>query len=155
MLPASWGTGIIEGRRVSLLKPLAFMNRSGEAVSEILGYFGISAAQMLVIHDDLDLPFGRVRLVQRGGAGGHRGVTSIIEHLGHQDFPRMKLGIGRPEHGEPIEAYVLDSPYKEQEQSFERMIDQAVEAAQMVLSSGLVAAMNRFNRREPQAEDFF
>jgi len=147
---AGWGTGIIEGRKIFIVKPLTFMNRSGEVVVEVLKYFGIAANQMLVIHDDLDLPVGRIRLVPKGGAGGHRGVSSIIQHLGHQDFPRLKLGIGRPAHGETVESYVLRPPYPEETSVFEDMVERGFEAVQTVLSTGLVPAMNRFNRQEPQ-----
>jgi peptidyl-tRNA hydrolase, PTH1 family len=104
---ASWGAGLAEGRKVLFVKPLTYMNRSGEAVGEILKYFDISAGQVLVVHDDLDLPFARIRIAGRGGAGGHRGIQSIIDHLGTNDFPRLKMGIGRPKHGEPIESFVL------------------------------------------------
>ena len=147
---ASWGTGIVEGRRIFVFKPLTFMNRSGEVVAEVLKYFGIAANQMLVIHDDLDLPVGRIRLVAKGGAGGHRGVSSIIQHLGHNDFPRLKLGIGRPAHAEPVESYVLRPPYVEETPAFDDMVERGFEAVRTVLSTGLVAAMNRFNRQEPR-----
>lgn len=146
---ASWGTGMLAGKKVSLVKPLAFMNRSGEPVGEILRYFGMGAEQMMVIHDDLDLPCNRIRLVRRGGAGGHRGVQSLIQHLGGQDFPRLKLGIGRPLHGEPVEAYVLRTPYPEQQRGFAEMIERATQATQEVVSNGLAVAMDRFNRCEP------
>jgi len=126
------------------------MNRSGEVVAEVMKYFGISVDQILVIHDDLDLPLGRIRLVPRGGAGGHRGVASIIQHLGHQDFSRMKLGIGRPVRGEAVESYVLQLPYAEEARTFQEMVVRGVEAVQTVLSTGLEAAMNRFNRHELQ-----
>ncbi len=146
--PAIWGACLISRQKVLLLKPLTYMNRSGEAVSQMLRYFKILPKQMLVIHDDLDLALGRIRLAQRGGAGGHRGVTSIMEHLGDQDFARLKLGIGRPLHEETVEAYVLHPPYPEQGGAFEEMIKRGAEAAQMVLESGLVRAMNLFNRND-------
>jgi peptidyl-tRNA hydrolase, PTH1 family len=153
---ARWGTCSISRQKVFLLKPLTFMNRSGEALTQMLRYFKILPKQMLVIHDDLDLPLGRIRLALRGGAGGHRGVTSIIEHLGTQDFARLKLGIGRPLHDESVEAYVLRSPYPDQEGAFEQMIVRGVEAAETVLLSGLVKAMNIFNKsdtgREPPSQ---
>lgn len=147
---ASWGSGALAGRKISLVQPLAFMNRSGEPVGEILRYFAIGAEQMLVVHDDLDLPCGRLRLVRGGGAGGHRGVLSLIQHLGGRDFPRLKMGIGRPVHGEAVESYVLRAPYPEQQREFAEMIERAAEATQEVLRSGLAAAMDKFNRREPQ-----
>jgi peptidyl-tRNA hydrolase, PTH1 family len=150
--PASWGTCMIERRKVLLLKPLTYMNRSGEAVSQMLRYFKILPKQMLVIHDDLDLSLGRIRLAQRGGAGGHRGVTSIMENLGDQDFARLKLGIGRPLHDETVEAYVLHSPYPQQEGAFEEMVKRGEEAAHRVLLSGMVSAMNVFNRNDVSIE---
>ena len=143
---ASWGTGEIDGRKVLLIKPLTFMNLSGEAVVGMLKYFGKAADEMLVIHDDLDLPAGHIRLVRRGGAGGHRGVASLIQHLGHQDFPRLKLGIGRPIHGEPVEAYVLQPPYREESQIFDEMVALGVEVSRSVLAAGIEDSMNRFNR---------
>jgi len=145
---AVWGSGLAEGTKVLFVKPLTFMNRSGEAVGDILGYFGISPRQALVVHDDLDLPFSRMRIARKGGAGGHRGIQSIIDHLGTQDFPRIKLGIGRPRHGEPVEAFVLQPAYSGERQEFEAMIARAEEAARAVLSTGLSAAMNDFNRAE-------
>lgn len=147
---ASWGVGTIEGRKVWVVKPLTYMNRSGEVVVEMLDYFDISAEQMLVVHDDLDLPCGRIRVAPKGGAGGHRGVASIIQHLGHQDFPRLKLGIGRPQHGEAIESYVLQAPYPDEAATFAHMVGRGFEALQMILSAGLTAAMNQFNRHEQQ-----
>ena len=148
--PASWGSALIEGHKVVLFKPTTYMNRSGEAVGEMVRYFGIPVTQMLVIHDDLDLLCGRIRIARGGGAGGHRGIVSLIQHLGRQDFPRLKLGIGRPLHREPVETYVLKSPYPEEEQVFEEMISRGTEAARVVLASGLTAAMNRFNQRDPK-----
>lgn len=150
---ASWGMGTIEGQRVLLFKPLTFMNRSGEAVKEMLGYFGISARQTLVVHDDLDLPCGRIKLARRGGAGGHRGVLSIIEHVKSRDFPRLKLGIGRPLQGETVEAYVLQIPYPQQAEVFQKMISRGVKGVQAVLVSDLEEVMSRFNRRSPRVED--
>lgn len=129
------------------------MNRSGEAVREMLGYFGISAKQMLVIHDDLDLSCGRVKVARRGGAGGHRGVLSIIEYVKSQDFPRLKMGIGRPAYGEPIETYVLQAPYPQEAVMFEEMIVRGEQAAQAVLYSDLEEVMSRFNRRDPRTEE--
>jgi len=145
---AVWGSGLAEGNKVLFVKPQTFMNRSGEAVGEILSYFGISPRQALVVHDDLDLPFSRIRIARGGGAGGHRGIQSIIDHLGTKDFPRIKLGIGRPRYGEPVEAFVLQPAYSGERQGFEEMITRAEEAACAVLSVCLSAAMNDFNRTE-------
>jgi PTH1 family peptidyl-tRNA hydrolase len=144
---ASWGLAMAEGRKVLFAKPLTFMNRSGEAVSEIIKYFGIPAGRMLVIHDDLDLPFARIRIAPKGGSGGHKGVQSIIDHVG-PDFSRLKMGVGRPGHREPVEVFVLQPPYPEDREEFEKMTAQAEKAARAVLSSGLSEAMNEFNRRD-------
>jgi PTH1 family peptidyl-tRNA hydrolase len=149
---ASWGTGAAEGHKVLFAKPLTYMNRSGEAVGEIISYFDIPTGQVLVIHDDLDLGFARIRIARRGGAGGHRGIQSLIDHLGTSDFSRIKLGIGRPKHGEPVESFVLQPPYSEDREAYEKMYAQAEEAARMVLSTCLASAMNDFNRRETAAE---
>ncbi len=142
---ARWGVGEIAGKKIALYEPLAFMNRSGEPVGQFMRYFGVPSDQMLVVHDDLDLPCGRIRLVRGGGAGGHRGILSIIEHLGHQDFARLKLGIGRPIHGEAVEAFVLNGPYPAERSVFENMIQLGLDIVEGVLDWGLDAAMNRFN----------
>ena len=145
---ASWGFATAEGRKILFAKPLTFMNRSGEAVGEIIKYFGIPPDRMLVIHDDLDLPFARIRIAQRGGSGGHKGIQSIIDHVGGSDFPRLKMGIGRPKHDEPVETFVLQPPYPEDRQDFEKMTAQAEKAARAILASCLSDAMNEYNRRE-------
>lgn len=145
---ASWGFAMAEGRKVLFAKPLTYMNRSGEAVGELIKYFGIPPAKMMVVHDDLDLPFARIRIAQRGGSGGHKGVQSIIEQVGASDFPRLKMGVGRPKHGEPVESFVLLPPYPEDRDDFEKMIVQAEEAARAVLAGCLSDAMNTFNRRD-------
>jgi len=145
---ASWGFANAEGRKILFAKPLTFMNRSGEAVGDILKYFGIPPDRMLVIHDDLDLPFARIRIAQRGGSGGHKGVQSIIDHVGTSDFPRLKMGIGRPKHGEAVETFVLQPPYPEDRQEFEKMAEQAEAAARAILATCLADAMNKFNRRD-------
>lgn len=149
---ALWGVAGIEGHNVLLFKPQTFMNLSGEAIVEMLRHFEFSSRQVLVVHDDLDLPCGRIRLVRKGGAGGHRGVSSLIQHLEQNDFPRLKLGIGRPLHGEPIESFVLHPPYPEDEKIFQRMVELGAEAVRTVLRSGLGDAMNRCNRREPTSD---
>jgi len=147
---ASWGSGAAEGRKILFAKPLTYMNRSGEAVGEIISYFDIPCEQVLVIHDDLDLPFARIRIARKGGAGGHRGIQSIIDQLGSINFPRIKIGIGRPKHGEPIESFVLQPPYSEDREQFEKMYTQAEEGARAVLSTCLATAMNDFNKREDE-----
>lgn len=144
-----WGQGNIAGHEVYLLKPLGYMNRSGEAVREFLAERDLFAARILVIHDDLDLAPGRLKVMRRGGAGGHRGVASIIAHLDHQDFARIKLGIGRPKHQETVEAFVLDDPYPEEVETWLSSVEAGVEAALLIMDRGVTAAMNHFNAQKP------
>lgn len=146
---ASWGIGAFGGEKIILVKPLTFMNRSGEAVGAILKYFGIPPGAMLVVHDDLDLPCGRIKVARGGGAGGHKGILSIFAAVGSQDFPRVKLGVGRPMHGEPVESFVLASPYQQETKAFEEMLAGGADAVEEVLRSGVEAAANRFNRKSP------
>jgi peptidyl-tRNA hydrolase, PTH1 family len=150
---ARWGVGETSGSKTTLFQPLTFMNRSGEPVGQYARYFSISPEEILVVHDDLDLPCGRIRLVRGGGAGGHRGILSIMEHLGHASFARLKLGIGRPAHGEPVESYVLNAPYAHERDEFQSMIERGVEAVETALAMGLDVAMNRFNAASIQTRN--
>lgn len=145
---AQWAEALVESRKVLFIKPTTYMNRSGEAVYAMLRYFRIPHTRMLVIHDDLDMPLGRVKIVRKGGAGGHRGVASIIERVGDGAFARLKLGIGRPRHGESIEAFVLSPPHDDERDRFEGMVSHGAEAARAVLERGLDAAMNLYNARD-------
>ncbi len=131
--------------RIILLKPLTFMNRSGEAVAKVMNFFKIPLDNLLVIHDDLDMAFGRIKLVRSGGAGGHNGIRSIIASLGSRDFARLKIGIGRPDGPVPVDRYVLSRFSSSESQLMEKVIDAAADAAECVLESGLQEAMNRFN----------
>lgn len=143
----AWAEASVAGSRLLLIKPLTYMNRSGPALAESMQRFGVGSSQVLIVHDDLDLRLGRLRLVARGGAGGHRGVRSIIEALGESDLARLKVGIGRPQAGEPIEQFVLEPPYAEHADLFRAAVKRAADAAQAVLLRGLPAAMNQYNRR--------
>jgi PTH1 family peptidyl-tRNA hydrolase len=135
----------VAGAPVALVQPLTFMNLSGQAVRPLLRRFNLTAADLLVVHDDLDLPFGAIRLRAEGSAGGHRGVQSIIDELGTREFTRLRIGIGRPPEGEEAVAYVLGLIAWDLRQQWDGVLDQAVAAAQAWVSLGLEAAMNRFN----------
>ncbi|HID65408.1 MAG TPA: aminoacyl-tRNA hydrolase, partial [Aquificaceae bacterium] len=100
----------IGGKEVFLAKPLTYMNNSGAAVYNLLEEYGLSPEQMIVIYDDLDLPLGTIRLRLKGSSGGHKGVESIIKYIGTQNFPRLRIGIGRPKKKEDVVKYVL-SPF--------------------------------------------
>lgn len=121
------GNGSLYGRRVFLAKPWTYMNRSGTAVRGLLREWGLGPADLLVVHDDLDIPFGRVRVKRRGGDAGHRGIRSVIEALGTGDFTRLRVGIGRGgERGREAD-YVLGPFTPEEERELKGMIDTAVD----------------------------
>jgi PTH1 family peptidyl-tRNA hydrolase len=146
-----YGEGEAAGLRAGLLLPQTFMNASGEAVAAaILGHPELDVSQDLVIvYDDLDLPLGRMRLRASGGAGGHRGIASIIDALGHRDFARLRFGIGRPPSGIEVIDYVL-SPFSEGEQiARAEQVDRAVDALEAILEEGMAPAMDRFNAEPP------
>lgn len=134
-----------EDKKVILQCPLTFMNLSGEAVRIYKEYYRIPYENLMVIHDDLDLQVGRLKIARDGGSGGHKGVLSIIEALGSKDFPRLRIGIGRPKYGESIEEYVLSPFYKEEMEIIERVISLAVEGCKLFIAKGIDYAMNKIN----------
>jgi len=145
---SSWG--IVKKIRwndlyLTSLRPLTYMNKSGEAVSKIMSLEKLKPEEILVIHDDLDLALGRLKIVKKGSAGGHRGVQSIIDSIGTRDFPRLKIGIGRPLRGEDVVDYVLSPPYSEERTLFRAVLDHAVRAVEMICRDGIDKAMNVFN----------
>ncbi len=138
--------GRIAGQPVLLAKPQTFMNRSGQAVSRLSRMHDIPAECILVVYDDLDLPLGRLRLRPEGGSGGHRGMRSIIESLGTQAFPRLRVGIDRPRGRMDPSDYVLEAFDKDQQPLAAQAVAQAVTAVECWLAEGIVTAMDRFNR---------
>ncbi|MBC7235047.1 MAG: aminoacyl-tRNA hydrolase [Chloroflexi bacterium] len=137
----------IDGHRVVLAKPQTFMNDSGQAVAPLSRWFKIPAERILVIYDDLDLPLARLRLRPGGSSGGHRGVQSIIEALGTQNFPRLRVGIGRPAYGDPID-YVLNDFDREQEPIVRQVYPYVEEIVRCYLNQGIHEAMNQYNGRD-------
>ena len=150
---AAIGEGSIRGTPVLLAKPRTFMNRSGQAVAALLRSFKVQRSRVLVVCDDLDLPIGALRLKAGGGAGGQKGIASIIAAIGGQDFPRLRIGIGRPTvNGEPtwdpdaVAVYVLSDPTPQEAEALQATVAQAAEAVETLLREGLEPAMNRYNR---------
>ncbi len=135
----------LEGISIMLLKPLTYMNRSGEAVASVFNSYKIPLERLLVIHDDLELPLGRLKFVRGGGAGGHNGIRSIIDSIGSRRFPRLKIGIGRPSGPVPIDKYVLSSFYQGEIQTVDKVVDFAVNALIYFTKNGIDSAMNEFN----------
>ena len=136
--------GELAGQRVILLKPLTYMNQSGKAVKPAVRRYDISLAHVLVVYDDLDLPLGDIRLRERGGAAGHKGMESVIASLGTQEIARLRIGIGRP-NGEAPEEYVLKDFSLRESIIMEEAHDRAIAALECVLREGIVEAMNRYN----------
>jgi len=148
-----FGRGVLRGAEgapldVALLEPQTFMNRSGAAVAEALRGLGIEdpAADLFVVLDDVDLPFGRLRVRASGGAGGHRGLGNVIETIGRSDFPRLRFGVGRPPSPLDTADWVLDTFSEEEAAQLGERIEAASEAVGAALLEGVTAAMNRFNR---------
>lgn len=138
--------GTVHGRQVLLAKPQTFMNLSGVSAAAMANYFKIAPAEELwVVHDDLDLPPGTMRIRVGGSAGGHRGVQSVIERLGHGEFVRFRLGIGRPEDPIPVENYVVEPFAKNESAAAEQLIKLAAAAIDTAVKDGLTKAMNLFN----------
>lgn len=143
---AGWvAEGRMAGRRVLLLKPATFMNRSGECVAAVMRYYRLSPEDLLVIHDDLDLELGRIQLRRAGGSGGHRGVQSVVDALGEGGFFRLRLGVGRPPAERDAADWVLESFSAGEAAIASAMIERGAQAAEGLLREGLTAAMNRFN----------
>jgi peptidyl-tRNA hydrolase, PTH1 family len=137
-------------RRVVLAKPQTFMNESGVAVSQLARWFKVPRERLLVIYDELDLPFGQIRLRGDGSAGGHNGMKSIIQHLHSQDFARLRIGIDRPQAGANV-PYVLSNFSNSEQRELPAILDRACEATLAWLREGVDTAMNEFNRRVDDA----
>ncbi|MGD9208188.1 MAG: aminoacyl-tRNA hydrolase [Syntrophobacterales bacterium] len=140
-----WAPGEIAGRKVLLAKPQTFMNRSGQAVAALMAYYKLAVQDLLVIHDDLDVDFGSIKIVRSGGSGGHRGIRSIHEILKENQYVRVKVGIGRPRFNEAVEDYVLSPWYEDQREQVVEMVDYTAEAATAIIADGLAKAMTVFN----------
>jgi PTH1 family peptidyl-tRNA hydrolase len=135
------------GSLIVLLCPLTFMNKSGESVGDCVHHYDLEMDRLLIIHDDLDLPLGKIKVVRNGGAGGHKGVLSIIAFLGSSAFSRVKIGIGRPSHGEAVADYVLDGFYDDERKLAKEVIRMAIAASELFVLEGVETAMNRINCR--------
>ena len=140
---AKIGIGEVDEKRVVLAKPRTFMNLSGQAVSRLMRQFNLPVEDLVVICDDMDLPLGRVRIRQRGGSAGHKGMESIIDSLGSQDFPRIRVGIGRPD-GDEV-SYVLSDFTADEKEVVREAVAEVADALFCILTEGIEAAMNRYN----------
>lgn len=144
------GDGRIGNERVLLVKPQTFMNLSGQSIRQAADFYQKTPEEIIVVHDDLDLPFGTVRIKVGGGDGGHKGIRSLMDHLGGA-FTRVRLGIGKPSFKDDTEHYVLQPFPKADLETLAEVVRKACEAVREILDSGVRPAMNRFNTRERKA----
>ena len=138
------GRGSIEGHKVILIEPLLYMNRSGPIVNAILKKFTVQFDNLIVIHDDLDMETGKLRIRKTGSSGGHKGVESIIQNIGAKDFIRVKIGIGR-EPGTLVEDYVLSKFTRQEISAIKETIEKTTDAVHAIIDEGVDKAMNTFN----------
>lgn len=142
------GKGYIGGQKVILAKPLTYMNLSGESVRELVDYYKIDEKkELLVISDDISLPPGQLRLRKKGSAGGHNGLKNIIAHLGHEEFMRLKMGVGEKPEGWDLVDHVLGHFSREDKKEMEKAVTEAADAVRMVFHDGIEAAMNHYNKK--------
>ena len=139
------GEARIGGEKIFLVKPQTYMNDSGKALRPMLSYYKIDASDLIVIHDDMDIPAGTVRIRSKGGSGGHNGIKSIISHIGTESFPRVRIGIGRPPAGSTVINHVL-APFSPEDAALVRdAISYLLPAVECIVTDGIDMAMNRYN----------
>ena len=143
-----YGRGAIEGHEVMLAKPMAFMNRSGWPVQKLAAYFKINSKDLMVVHDDIDLAFGRLQIKEKGGHGGHKGLQSIINAVGQDEFVRLRVGIGRSEAGGSVSDYVLGPFFGDEAKRLDSVLIRARDAVVTILTEGSKVGMNLFNKKE-------
>lgn len=143
---AHCGKGVIEGQKVILAKPTTFMNLSGESVRELVDYYKIDPeSELLVIYDDISLEPGKIRIRKKGSAGGHNGIKSIIQHLGTQNFQRIRIGVGKKPKNWDLADYVLGTFSKDDRAVLDETLKRVVQAAAMIVQDDIDGAMNQFN----------
>lgn len=137
---------LVNGKEVRLLVPATFMNLSGKAVGALASFYRIKPEEILVIHDELDLPAGTAKLKQGGGHGGHNGLKDIVAQLGNNNnFYRLRIGIGHPGHRDLVAGYVLNKPSPADRNALEKVLDEATDCVEMIFKDGMVKATNRLN----------
>ena len=147
---ALYGKGYIGGQKVILAKPQTYMNLSGESIREIADFYKIEPENIIILCDDINLSEGQLRIRLMGSAGGHNGLKNIISHLGTQEFPRIRIGVGEKPRGMDLADYVLGRFPKEQQAVMEEAYRDAAEAACMMIEDGADAAMNHYNRKNKE-----
>jgi len=153
---ARTGTGDIAGHPVILARPQTYMNASGQAVDHLVQRYKVNLADLMIIHDDIDLPLGKIRIKQGGGAGGHHGIESVIDWLENPDFVRMRIGVGRPaaihdDRDAAVINFVLNNFSEKEKQVIIPALTRALDALNCWITEGLAPAMNKFNRNNETA----
>lgn len=150
---AMFGKGMIAGQKVIVAKPLTYMNLSGESVRALVDYYKVDPQnELIVIYDDISLEPGQIRIRKKGSAGGHNGIKNIIQHLGSDQFLRIKVGVGEKPKNWDLADYVLSPFSSEERKSVDEAIQNAAKAVEMMLQDDVDGAMNQFNRKQPQKE---
>ncbi|HYK71556.1 MAG TPA: aminoacyl-tRNA hydrolase [Pseudoneobacillus sp.] len=140
-----FGMGFVGPEKILLLKPLTYMNLSGESIRAVMDFYDIDPEDILVIYDDLDLPVGKMRLRQKGSAGGHNGIKSTIAHLGTQEFNRIRIGVDRPQNGMSVSNYVLGKFTADEQPFIEEVVKRSANACKSWFTQPFLQVMNEFN----------
>lgn len=142
-----FGEGFFSGKKVLLVKPQTYMNNSGICVAEFMNFYKCAHDELIVVYDDIDLSVGDIRIREKGSSGSHNGMKSIIYHLGYDDFPRVRIGIGKPEEGRELVSHVLSVPSLDQRDTLLQAIDKAASAVEMIMRQGVPAAQMEYNKK--------
>jgi len=137
----------IKGQQVFLVKPMSFMNRSGGPIQQFVSYYKIEMQDIIIVHDDMDLEFGKIKIVQGRGHGGHNGIRSIIDSFGEKDFIRVRVGVGHPGGQKNVTGHVLGRFTPEEKKNLEAVLEASVDSVQAILRDGVTRAMNTVNTR--------
>ena len=147
-----YGTGMIEGQKVVLLKPQTYMNLSGDALKAFWDYYKLDLDDLIIIYDDIDVEKGNIKIRKKGSSGSHNGMKSIVQNLGTEEFTRIRIGIGRPEHSNDMINYVIGKIDEEEQKRLAPGIDLAKDATIEIIKNGVDMAMNKFNVRNKKEE---
>lgn len=150
---ASVGEFRLGGEKILLVKPQTYMNLSGEAVQPLIHFYKLDLDDLLVVYDDLDLPTGTVRIRKNGSSGGQKGMTSIIQRLNQDDFPRIRMGIGRPPAGWTVPNYVTSQPTEDETEKFKIAVGFAMQGVELFITDGIQKAMNEVHRKEKKKNE--
>ena len=142
---ALYETGIIQEKKIILLKPQTYMNLSGQSIKEVVDFYNIQHEKIIIIYDDIDIDKGKIKIRKKGSAGSHNGMKSIIKELGFSEFGRVRVGIGQPEFKNDMINYVIGKVSEEEQNILQQGVKKAAEAVEEIIKSGIDIAMNKFN----------